>query len=112
MSDIAAAFRIVAGCVRLLVVDVRLRTKLCGLLLGRRVTQEITTSNLGPREIFQQIGPPQWWMYLDVKMKPLIAYSVGRGLVQRHDIGKRHLPKVVEHHKRLLQRFSKLRYLC
>src|SRR5947209_9325466 len=33
---------------------------------------------------------------LDVEVERAVVSAVGRGLVERHDVGKRHAPKVVE----------------
>ena len=42
-------------------------------------------------------------MKLDVKVEPGILAAVGRRLVQRHHVRKRHLPQVVEAHEHVLE---------
>jgi hypothetical protein len=47
-------------------------------------------------------------MKLKMKMESVVVAPVGGRLMQRHNIGKRHLPKVVEFNCDLLQDLGKI----
>src|SRR5690349_387229 len=47
-------------------------------------------------------------MKLDVKVKGAVITAIGRSLVQRHYVWKRHPPKVVELHEDSLQHIRKI----
>src|SRR5215218_10423291 len=76
--------------------------QLRGLLLRRRIAQEVASPDLRPGQVLQQVGFAERRMELDVEVEAGIIMTVSRGLVQRHDIGKRHLPQVVEPDEHLL----------
>ena len=88
---------------RLLVMNVSRGTQLGGLLLGRCVREKVTAADLGAGEILEQIWPAQRWMKLNMKVERTVVASVRGRLMQDHDIGKRHLPQVVEPDQRILK---------
>src|SRR5262245_56812872 len=50
-------------------------------------------------------------MKLDVEMEPAVIVPVGRRLVQRHHIGERRAPQVVELHQKAFERFGEIAQL-
>src|SRR5262249_13037242 len=93
---------------QLFVMSLRLRAQLGGFLFGRRVAQKIPSADLRSRQILQQIWTAQRRMKLDVKMEPSMIAAVGRRLVQRHDVGERHSPQVVELRQKTFERFGEI----
>ena len=70
--------------------------ELRGLLFRARVAEEITAADLGAGQVFQQVGPAQRRMKFDVEVKAPAVVLVHRRLVQRHHVGERHPPEIVE----------------
>src|SRR5207237_8299665 len=81
---------------RLPVVDFGLRAQFRGLLFGRGVGEEVAAADLWACEVLQEVGLSERRVELDVEVEAPIVASVGRGLVQRHDVWEGHTPEVVE----------------
>ena len=76
--------------------QVRQCSQLGRLFFRNGVAQEITASNLGSGQVFEQVRFSQRRMKLDVKVKAAMVSTVSRRLVKRHDVRKAHAPQVVE----------------
>lgn len=72
------------------------------------VAEEVAASDLWPGQIFEQVWLTQRWMKLDVKMELAVITTVCWGVVQGHDVGKRHLPQIIEANEHRLQHGSKI----
>src|SRR5215510_3571122 len=89
---------------RLLIVDLRLRAQFGGFLFRRGVAQKVSAADLRTRQVLQQIRAPQRRMEFDMEMEPAMIASIGRGLMQRHDVREWHSPQVVELHQQAFER--------
>src|SRR5215207_5558178 len=79
-----------------LVVDVGRGAQLGRLLLGGGVAQKVPAADLGAGEVLQEVRPAERRVELDVEVETRIIPAVGRRLMQRHHVGERYLPEVVE----------------
>src|SRR5262245_36344325 len=96
---------------RLFVMNLRLCAQLGRLLFRRRVAQEIAAADLRSRQVLHQVRASQRRMELDVEMEPAVIAPVGRRLVQRHHIGERRPPQVVELHQKAFKRLGEIAQL-
>src|SRR5215510_6873543 len=85
--------------------------KFCGLLFGRSVAEKVSAADLRAGKVLQEIRAPKRRMELDMKMKSAIVAIVCRRLVQRHDVRKRRLPKIVKTYHGIFQHFSEVQCL-
>src|SRR5687767_1588591 len=88
--------------------DFGLGAKFFCFFFRRRVRKEVTTADFRSRQILKQTRTAQWRVKLDVEVKTRIVAAIGRRLMQRHHVGKRHLPKVVEPDENLFQQCPKV----
>jgi hypothetical protein len=87
---------------------VRDRAQFWCLLLGRSVAEKVAAADFRPGEVLQQVRSAKRRMKLDVKVKGAVVAIVGGRLVQRHDVGKGRLPKVVKTYHRIFQHVSEI----
>src|SRR5262245_6436838 len=83
--------------------DIRKPPELASFFFWRRIAQKIPAADLRTGKIFQQIRFPERGMKLDMKMKSTVFTAIGRCLVKWHNIGKRHLPQIIEFDQHALQ---------
>src|SRR5690349_5103894 len=86
------------------VMDRRLSAKLRGLLLRRRIAQEVAAPDLRPGEIFDRSRSPQRRQEADVEVEIVVRPAVGRCLMERHDIREGLPPEVVVANRYVLER--------
>ena len=79
------------------------RTKLRGLLLGRRIAQETAAANLRAGQVLQEVGLAERGVKLDVEMKAFVRPAIAGCLVQGHHVGERYLPQIVEADQHFLE---------
>src|SRR6266850_7589829 len=79
-----------------LVMYIELCAQFVRLFFRRSVTQEIPTANFRSGEVLQQVRLSQGRVKLYMKMETTVVAAFHRSLVQWHDIGEGHLPKIIK----------------
>src|ERR1051325_1211357 len=72
------------------------RAQLGGLLLGRRVVEEVAPADLGAGEVLEQSRLAEGRKDLDVEVEAGVDRAVGRRLVEHHHVGKPHPPEILQ----------------
>src|ERR1043166_597854 len=72
------------------------RAQLGGLLLGRRVVEEVAPADLGAGQVLEQPRLPEGRKDLDVEVEAGVDRAVGRRLVEYHHVRKPHPPEVLQ----------------
>src|ERR1041385_2513527 len=86
---------------RLPVMHARDGAQLGGLLLRRRVVEEVAPADLRAREVLEQPRLAERRQDLDVEVEAGVDRSAGRRLVEHHHVWESHPPQVVAPDERL-----------
>src|SRR6267378_7908624 len=95
-----------------LVMYIELSAQFVRLFFRRSVTQEISTADFRSGQVLQQVRLSQGRVKLYMKMETTVVAAIHRSLVQWHDIGEGHLPKIIKLDQDFFEHFSKVAHLA